>query len=70
MVSFCILSIGPTQEPDIEAIALLDLQSEATYFSVKVRLSSQATMGRFLRSLYVGRITEYLSPLGAIVSKR
>ena len=28
---------------------------------MKVRFSSQAMMGRFLRSLYVGRMTEYLS---------
>lgn len=32
-----------------------------TYFSVKVRLRSQVMMGRLRRSLYVGRITEYLS---------
>jgi len=33
------------------------------YFCVKVRLSNQVIMGRLLRSLYVGRITEYLSPV-------
>lgn len=27
---------------------------------MKVRFSNHATIGRFLRSLYVGRITEYL----------
>lgn len=30
------------------------------YFSVKVLFSSQTMMGRFLRSLKVGRSTEYL----------
>lgn len=43
-----------------------------TYFSVKVRLSSQVTIGKLRRSLYVGKMTEYLSFvaaafLGAIV---
>jgi hypothetical protein len=37
-----------------------------TYCWVKVRLSSQVMMGRFWRSLKVGRITEYMSlPLAA-----
>lgn len=35
------------------------------YFSVKVRLSSQVMMGRLRRSLYVGRMTEYLSLVAA-----
>jgi hypothetical protein len=36
--------------------------------SVKVRLRSQVMIGRFLRSLYVGKMTEYLLPvLGAIL---
>ena len=36
---------------------------------MKVRFSNQATIGRFLRSLYVGRMTEYLFWLGlAMVS--
>jgi hypothetical protein len=40
-----------------------DVKGKATiaYLSVKVRLSSQAMMGRLRRSLYVGRMTEYLS---------
>lgn len=33
---------------------------EAAYFSLNVLASSQTIIGRFLRSLYVGRITEYL----------
>lgn len=37
--------------------------AEGTYFSVKVRFSSQVMMGRFFLSLYVGRMTEYLSEL-------
>lgn len=40
------------------------------YFSVKVRFSSHATMGRFFLSLYVGRMTENLSPelfVGAMI---
>ena len=37
------------------------------YLSEKVRFSSQATMGRFLRSLKVGRMTEYLSPEEAVL---
>lgn len=43
-----------------------------TYLSVKVRFRSQVMMGRLRRSLYVGRMTEYLSLLasffGAMVS--
>ena len=39
---------------------------DGSYFSVKVRLSSQVMMGRLRRSLKVGRITVYLS-LVAIV---
>ena len=42
-----------------------------SYLSVKVRFSNHAMMGRFLRSLYVGRMTEYFSLealAGAIVS--
>lgn len=41
-----------------------------TYLSVKVRFSSHAMMGRLRRSLYVGRMTEYLSlvALGAIAA--
>lgn len=44
----------------------------STYASVKVRFSSQVMMGRLRRSLYVGRIIEYLFPLalGAIVRDR
>lgn len=38
-----------------------------TDFSVKVRFNNQVMMGRFLRSLYVGKITEYLFPLGAMM---
>lgn len=41
-----------------ETIESLGLQ-EATDFSVKVRASSQVIMGRFWRSLKVGRMTEY-----------
>jgi hypothetical protein len=40
------------------------------YLSVKVRFSNHVMMGRFRRSLYVGRITEYLfleALAGAIV---
>lgn len=33
-----------------------------TYFSVNIRAINQVMMGRFLRSLYVGKMTEYLSP--------
>ncbi len=32
-----------------------------SYFSVKVRFSNHVMMGRFRRSLYVGRMTEYFS---------
>jgi hypothetical protein len=34
---------------------------ENAHFSVKVRFSNQTMMGKFFRSLYVGRMTEYLS---------
>lgn len=40
---------------------------DMAYFSVKVLLSSQTMMGRFLRSLKVGKSTEYLL-LTAIVA--
>lgn len=33
-----------------------------TYFSSKVFASNHTITGKFLRSLYVGRSTEYLSP--------
>jgi hypothetical protein len=40
------------------------------YFLVKVSFRSQTMIGKFLRSLYVGRMTEYLSlDLGAIVEE-
>lgn len=44
---------------------------QTTYLSVKVRFSNHATMGRFFLSLYVGRMTEYLSLVifaGAMIS--
>jgi len=41
----------------------------ATDCSVKVRFNSQVIIGRFLRSLYVGMMTEYLSVfVGAIIA--
>lgn len=40
-----------------------------TDFSVKVRFNNQVMIGRFLRSLYVGKITEYLFPLGAMMAE-
>ena len=42
-----------------------------THCSVKVRFSNQVMIGRLRLSLYVGRMTEYLSLLmGAIVIER
>ena len=35
-------------------------QSLKAYFFVKLSFRSQTMMGKFLRSLYVGRMTEYL----------
>ncbi len=40
----------------------MDGRVDRAYCSEKVRLSSQVTMGKLRRSLYVGRITENLSP--------
>ena len=37
------------------------MQGSTTYFSVNVLWSSHVIMGKFRRSLYVGRRTEYLS---------
>lgn len=41
-----------------------------THFDSNVLASSQTITGRFLRSLYVGRMTEYLSPATGVRQRR
>jgi hypothetical protein len=41
--------------------ASIAVKTWSPYFSVNVRARSQVIMGRFRLSLYVGRMTEYLS---------